>query len=86
MSVNNVKMTFKYADDTTRQYTLSVDEDDLMDVEDNIIAINTSLTGGTSGGLNSFFVAAGGASFVSISGAQIISEEETVLDLSGGGN
>ncbi len=84
MATNTVKLTFKYTDDTTRQYALGCADSLLTGVKNKVKAINTSLAGGTSGGLNSFFVSIGGASFASISAAQIISETETTLDLSGG--
>jgi len=83
MATNSVKIKMTYADSTTRDYELSVDENDMMDIEDNIIAINASLTAGTDGGLKSFFVSNGGASLARISEAQIISVTETVLDLGG---
>lgn len=78
-----LKMTFAYDDDTTRQYVLNVDIDKATACKSKIRAVNTSLAGGTSGGLDEFFVSADGEYLKKISAAQIISETETVLDLGG---
>lgn len=80
---NKVKITMSYTDDTKRNYELAVDEQDMIDVEDNIIAINASLKAGTDGGLSTFFVSNNGSNLSTISEAQIISVSETVLDLGG---
>lgn len=84
MATNSVKIKLLYTDSTNRDYEFSVSRDDMVDIEDNIIAINTSLASGTDGGLKTFFVSNGGASLSKISEAQIISINETVLDLGGG--
>jgi len=81
---NTVKLKFMYKDETTRNYDLTIDEDDMMDVSDKVISVNQSLTSGTDNGLSSFFISNGGASLAKISEAQIISVTETVLDLGGG--
>lgn len=80
---NTVKLKFMYKDETTRIYDLTIDENEMMDVADKVIAVNQSLTGGTDNGLSSFFISNGGASLAKISEAQIISVTETVLDLGG---
>lgn len=80
---NSAKLTFKYNDETTRNYELSVEADDMIDVEDNVKAINVSLAAGTDNGMSSFFVSKAGASLAEISAAQLISVTETVLDLGG---
>ena len=46
-----------------------------------ILALNASLAGGTSGGLNSFFVDSAGNNFTGIVEAKTDSTEETNIDL-----
>lgn len=66
-----VKTQFKYADNSTRLYNFDVEDSLAAAVKMRIINVNESLQGGTSGGLDSFFVSEGGASMVVISGATI---------------
>lgn len=76
-----VKTQFKYADDTTRLYNFDVDDSLAAAVKMKIMDINDSLEGGTSDGLDSFFVSEGGASMVRISGATIESAEVVPLTI-----
>ena len=85
---NTVKLTFGYGNNSaqTRQYSFGDVADSLIaDVKDNILAVNASLTGGTAGGLSSFFIDDDGNNFTGITAAQIVAESETVIDLSAGG-
>lgn len=54
---NKLKMTFGYKDtDFTRNFTISNVDDSLTSgIKSKILAVNASLSGGTSGGLDTFF-------------------------------
>ncbi len=56
---NAVKLTFGYSNtDFTRDYKLSVDDSiTSANIKNAILGLNSSLTGGTAGGLSAFFVA-----------------------------
>ena len=78
------KATFKYADDTTRIYDLEVDDSLAAGVKQNVINFNASLTGGTAGGLSTFFVSDGGENLLMISEAKLISTIITPVSIGGG--
>ena len=78
------KATFKYADDTTRIYDLEVDDSLAAGVKEKVIAFNASLTGGTAGGLSTFFVSDGGENLLMISEAKLISTVITPVSIGGG--
>lgn len=69
--MRDVKVRFKYADDSTRLYSFDCEDSLAPSVKGKIIDINDSLEAGTSGGLDSFFVSDSGANFVQISGATV---------------
>ncbi len=69
--MKTVKTKFKYADDATRIYSFDCVDSLAADVKGKIQAVNASLSGGTAGGLSSFFVSDAGANFVIIDGATI---------------
>lgn len=84
------KATFKYEDDTTRIYDLDVQDSLAAGIKDKVVAFNASLTSGTSGGLDDFFVSDSGASLEYISEARLVSVIETPISIpapsvSGGG-
>jgi len=74
-----IKTKFKYTDDSTRIYAFDCEDSLAAGVKSKILAINGSLTGGTAGGLSSFFVSDAGANFSIIDGATI--ESSTVVPL-----
>ena len=78
------KATFKYADDTTRIYDLDVDDSLAAGVKQNVINFNTSLIGGTAGGLSSFFVSDSGENLKIISEAKLISTTEIPVSIGSG--
>ena len=80
---NSVSLTFGYKDtDFTRIYKLeNVTNAALSSVKANIQAINASLTGGTAGGLSTFFVSDDGDAFTGIVAAQIDSTTTTNIAL-----
>ena len=83
----DLKMTFGFGEeqDSTRNYSLTVDDSLAADCKDKIIGINDSLAASTDGGLASFFLADNGTdSFSKITYAEISSTETQVLDISGG--
>lgn len=75
----DVTVTMDFADETNKTYTLSdVPESVLTDVANRVKAINNS----TAENVNDFkstFVSNGGASYVSISAAHIITTTEDVI-------
>lgn len=77
--MQTVKTRFKFEDDTTRLYSFDCDDSLAADVKQKIKSINTSLIGGTDGGLAEFFVSDAGEDFVLIDGATI--ESSTVEPL-----
>lgn len=83
MAKNTVRLKFTYADADTRTYDLECDDNNLMDVQSKVNALNASVTAGTDGGFTTFFLSDNGEEFTKISEAQIISVTETVLDLGG---
>ena len=82
-----LKMTFGYGEsDFTRQYAHEVADSLALDCKTKIKAINTSLAGGTAGGLSSFFISDDGEhNLTSIVSAQLESQTVTYLDLTSGG-
>lgn len=88
---NNIKVKLAYKNtDFTRQLTMSdVADSVLSSVENKIESINTSLAGGTAGGLSTFFVSDDFDSennvgnFVKISEAKIETIIETPIPLGG---
>ena len=78
------KATFKYADDTTRIYDLDVDDSLAAGVKEKVIAFNASLTGGSAGGLSSFFVSDSGENLKIISEAKLISTNEIPVSIGSG--
>ena len=83
----NLKMTFGFGAelDSTRNYTLTVDDSLAGDCKDKILAINESLAASTDGGLASFFLADNGTdAFSKITYAELNSSVTEVLDISGG--
>lgn len=79
--MRDVKLRFKYADNSTRLYNFDCEDSLAADVKYKIIDINDSLEAGTDGGLSSFFVSDSGENFVLISGATVessVSEPITI--------
>ena len=82
-----LKMTFGFGEeqDSTRNYTFTVADSLAAACKDKIKGINTSLAGGTAGGLSSFFLADNGTdAFTKITYAELNSTVTEVLDISGG--
>lgn len=78
--VNTVQIKIAYADATSRTIKFSgVEGPNLPDVKDKIIALNSSLTGGTAPTFANTFVSAIGAEAVMISNAKIIRQQEEVI-------
>lgn len=90
----SLKTVFAYADGKTRTYTQPLNESTTPEeAETTIKNMNAVLTGGTQQGSSRYtedqvtsigymkevFISTGGAAFVSIASAQIISEEEVEL-------
>ena len=83
----NLKMTFGFGaeQDSTRNYTLTVDDSLASACKAKIKGINSSLEAGTDDGLASFFLADNGTDqFSKITYAELNSTETQVLDISGG--
>lgn len=83
----NLKMTFGFGEEqeATRNYSFTVDDSLAADCKAKIKAINTSLTGGTDGGLADFFLDdTGSDNFSKITYAELNSSITEVLDISGG--
>ena len=86
---NKLKMTFGYENtDFTRNLTIANVADSLTSgIKNKIKAVNTSLAGGTAGGLDSFFRSddydseAGIGKFSGITAAQLESTTVTVIPL-----
>lgn len=83
MSDISLQLKFGYHNsDQKRSYTFSdVAESIVPDIKDTIMDINDSLTGGTAGGLSSFFIDDNGNNFAQIEEAQLTVTTETNLDL-----
>lgn len=89
--VNNVKFKMAYKNtDFTRNMTITdVTDEAVADVDTKIEAINSSLEGGTSGGLDTFFIsddynaAQSIGSFAKITEAQIETVITTPIPLGG---
>ena len=79
--MRDVNMKFKYADETTRNYSFSCEDSLAPDVKDNIKAVNSSLKAGTDDGLADFFVSDAGENFVLIEGATVVSVVSTPIDI-----
>lgn len=89
-----LQLTFGYANSSSSD-KFAFDIDDSMaaaigTIKSNIQAINASLSAGTSGGLDEFFVADDydgvGGKLNRISAAVIVSKSETIIYPSNGGN
>lgn len=86
---NKLKLTFGYnGTDFTRNFTISdVDSSVASGIKSKILALNASMTGGTSGGLNTFFRSDDFDSeenigaFNGIKAASLTSETVTVINL-----
>lgn len=86
---NKLRLTFGYAGtDFTRNYTVANVADSLKSgIKDKILALNSSLAGGNSGGLNTFFRSDDFDSdnnvgnFNKITAAQLESTQITVIPL-----
>lgn len=79
---NSVIMKFTFQDDTSYNYELGAlaDEDIVLDdVRERVQAINSSLSAGTSDGLDTFLLSADGSSLKEITEVTIRSVEETIL-------
>ena len=77
--MKDVKMRFKYADDSTRLYSFDCDDSLAAAVKFKIINVNDSLQASTDGGLSSFFVSDNGSNFVLIDGATIESSSSVPI-------
>lgn len=77
--MRDVNMKFKYADETTRNYSFSCEDSLAPDVKDNIKAVNSSLKAGTADGLEDFFVSDAGNELTLIEGATIVSVVSTPI-------
>ena len=86
---NSLKLTLGYTDtDYTRNFTLSnigTVASAVSTIKDKIKAVNTSVTGGTDGGMDTFFLSedydGAKGKFAGITAAQIITEEVTHINL-----
>ena len=79
-----LKMTFGYDEsELSRQYSFEVADSLASACKDKIKAINTSLAGGTAGGLSSFFLSDNEENFSAITYAALESSETLVLDIGG---
>ena len=86
---NSVTLTFGYKDtDFTRQYKFNnVEHAALSSVKANVLAFNASISGGTAGGLSTFFIsndydaAEGIGTFTGITAAQYTAQTVTEIDL-----
>ena len=75
--------TLSYADDSTRKLVIDGVADSITaaDVKTAVRAVNASLTGGTSDGLNTFFQSAAGANLAAISDVEIKVTNSTDINL-----
>lgn len=79
-----VRLIASYANTSfKRNYELDIDPDNVDTVKEKVLAINSSIAAGTSGGMDSFFVSDNGDQFVGFSSAQIISVSEEAINLEG---
>ena len=86
---NSVTLTFGYKDtDFTRQYKFTnVENAAVSSVKANVLAFNASISGGTAGGLSTFFIsndydaAEGIGTFTGITAAQYTAQTVTEIDL-----
>ena len=69
--MQTLRMRFKYADSDTRLYAFDCEDSLAGGVKSKIKAINSSLQGGTDGGLASFFVSDNGSNLTVIDGATL---------------
>lgn len=80
--VNSVKIKIAYEDATSRNYTFNGVEDyNLEDVKDKVIALNNAITSSTADGLafKETFVSDSGAQVKAITTATIIITEQEVI-------
>lgn len=86
MADNQVKLVFGYKDtDFARSIVFSDVPDSLLSgVKTKVKAVNASLVAGNAGGLSTFFQSDAGDNFTGITAAQIISDDITYIDISGG--
>ena len=80
-----LKMTFGYGEsELNRQYAFEVADSLASDCKDKIKAINTSLEGGTAGGLSSFFISDDQFNFTAVTYAALESTVTENLNIGGG--
>ena len=77
--------TLSYADDSTSKLVIDGVADSITaaDVKTAVLAVNASLTGGTSDGLNTFFQSNDGANLSAISDVEIKVTNSTDINLGG---
>lgn len=77
----DVKLTAGYVGTSdTRQYKITdVAEGAISNVKGNVVAFNASISGGTAGGVDEFFVSDSGARMSGIVGAQVVTTEITPI-------
>ena len=77
--------TLSYADDSTRKLVIDGVADSITaaDVKTAVLAVNASLTGGTSDGLNTFFTSNAGSNLSAISDVEIKLSNSTDINLGG---
>lgn len=77
-----LKLTMGYQDtDFTRIYTATIPESIATSVKDNVKNINSSLLGGTAGGMESFFISDDGDYLKAIIAAKIIEIQEDTIEI-----
>ena len=77
--------TLSYADDSTRKLVIDGIADSITaaDVKTAVLAVNASLAGGTSDGLNTFLQSAAGSNLSAISDVEIKVTNSTDINLGG---
>ena len=77
--------TLSYSDDSTRKLVIDGVNDSITaaDVKTAVLAVNASLTGGTSDGLNTFLTSNAGANLSAISDVEIKVSNSTNIVLGG---
>ena len=77
--------TLSYADDSTRKLVIDGVADSITaaDVKTAVLAVNASIAGGTSDGLNTFFTSNAGANLSAISDVEIKVTNSTDIVLGG---
>jgi len=81
VATNEVSIKVTYEDATSREIELGSCADSIAaNVEALAQAVNTSISGGTDGGLSTFIVSDNGSPMVKISEAKVTSTEVSYLD------